>query len=219
MAIPTYRNTYESSTPVVSSVVVTAGDLIVVGFTDYTLNDTSITCADNASGGSNTYTPVGGILTNPTAATPFNSAAFYAVAKASETLTITCTPDLSYSPGAYVLVMYNTSATPYETLVSKIETSTATSHTSTSVTTANANDLVVNIYQQYDSAGIGFSENGTGFTPVVSADGNGFSYKVITSPSSVSEAATTVTAVQYIITTLVFKALTASYQAYWMMAL
>jgi len=217
MAIPTYRQTYESGTAVVTSVIVSAGDLIIVNFTDDAVNEVTITCADDASGGSNVYTPQGGILNNTTAATPFNSISFWAIAKASATLTITVTSDLSYSPSVYVCVYYNTSSTPYEQVLSKIETSMSTSHTSPSVTTTNPNDIVVNIYQQYDAASIGFSENGTGFTPVTNVDGNGFTYKVVTSPTTLNEAVTTATAVQYTITTLVFKA-PVSYQPYWMMA-
>ena len=198
MAVPTLRSTVQSSSASQTGVVVQAGDLILVGWTDDTNSTTGIAITDNASGGSNTYYPLGSIL-NHTVSPIFNQAAFYAFAKGAATLTIsgavtggtatggqTIDVDVYYNVGAYELV----GATPLN------ETTAVTSHTIPAVSNANANDLLVSYINQYTSGSTSWADT-AGFTSnTVSSDG--FNYKVASAPGSQGDTGTTSVAVQYL---------------------
>jgi hypothetical protein len=89
------RAVYVANAKVASGVAVTTGDLIIVLYqVDHALN--TVTIADNSSGGTNTYNQCGsgfdGVTPNPNGDYAGDSIhLFYAIAKGTETLTITIT--------------------------------------------------------------------------------------------------------------------------------
>lgn len=82
-----------------ASVAVTQNDLIVVFFSTGNAFDTGTACSDNASGGTNAYTQV----CYKRQGAGVECFMWYAVAKATETLTITVAPD-SADPGISIHV-------------------------------------------------------------------------------------------------------------------
>ena len=83
---PSLRQAYSTYAAAQAGVAVVAGDLIIVG-TSNDSGSTTNSCSDNASGGTNTYSQVGTGYAGGNCVVNI----FYAIAKASETLTITCT--------------------------------------------------------------------------------------------------------------------------------
>lgn len=83
------RQNYSAGTNSVGSVVVVANDLIIVGHTYNAGPDAAAVCTDNAAGGTNTYTRITGTQ-NGSGGTIAMQYVSYAIAKASETVTITC---------------------------------------------------------------------------------------------------------------------------------
>lgn len=145
-----------------SGVVVQAGDLIIVGYSYNVGTDQSPTISDNAGGGTNTYsTRIAGF----TAGGPFPSFAnaWYAIAKASETLTITCSAVADNGISVHVVSGANTTlAQVQDGSAVTGTTSAATSHTSSDIATGNANDYLWILWYQENTADT-LTENGTGF--------------------------------------------------------
>ena len=146
----------------VASVSVVANDLIIVAYS-YNTTLQSITVTDTASGGTNTYNQAG---SGVQAVSGSNAAGhiFYAIAKATETVTITCTAESD--GGAIVHVVSGANSTlgsVLDVVNTKADSSSTNAPTSASITTTNANDyLIVHWFQEQSSATL--TENGTGFT-------------------------------------------------------
>jgi hypothetical protein len=143
-----------------TGVAVVAGDLIIVCFS-YNVDIATDNCSDNASGGTNIYSQVGSGATDT--AVPSSGRMFFAIAKASETLTITVTNRTDIGMSVHVVSgMTQILASVLDTYNSSF-TASGTGHTSSSITTANASDyLIVFWFQEATSAQL--TENGTNFT-------------------------------------------------------
>lgn len=159
------RQSYKSvSTKIQSSVAVTAGDLIIVGlYQDGALVETS--AADNAAGGSNTYAQIGtGIYVG--GGSGCGIYVHYAIAKATETISITGT----FAGTGYNLIFVHVVSGAGQTLGTVLNTSNtkadatgATSHTSAAVTTTKADTYLFCFWGEAGGA-YTISENGAGFT-------------------------------------------------------
>lgn len=166
------RNSYTTpatSAKIQAGVSVVAGDLIIVAYRDDGSGGLNLTsCADNASGGSNTYREagIGNYISNTTGEIHL----YYALAKATETLTITLTNVVTGSYYAVVTVhvvsgaLQNLSNILDAYAYDIAEGSSTTAHTSASITTTNANDYIFTFWSQDATNSISLTENGTGFT-------------------------------------------------------
>jgi len=185
---PTIRNSYFiGNSNVLSGVSVVAGDLIVVGIS-YGNSPASATCTDTSSGGSNTYNSIGG------SSPAFNDASlngFYAVAKNTETLTITANVPSTNYQGMQVLVVQGCTGTLASVLDAyvwdTVEGSTSINHTSGSLTTTSPNDILFTFVVQGYSAGTGWTEGNTGFTNVTNAEFFGTFTNVATTTGSYTD--------------------------------
>lgn len=168
-------HTYPGSSQ--ASVAVAAGDLIVLYAGYFATTVTGVSCTDNAAGGSNAYT------VGPSFADAQSDAieSFYAIAKASETLTIS----LSSSPSD-VSVTVHVFSNPGAAVGSMLEASnkgdpgSGTSHTTPSVTTSNPNDALSVFW--LDESVAGTYTDGSGFTQAHSdsSHADGSFYKIVT---------------------------------------
>jgi len=178
-----------------TGVVVVAGDLIIVGYSYNEITRTS-TCTDNATGGSNTYNRIAG--TEFTGASTAFAEAFYAIAKASETLTITCTARVDNGISVHVVSGNN------QTLASVLDVSNTssdaagTAHTSASVVTTNADDYLFVLWYQEDTAS-SHTENGTSF--VIRTEEQGHAHatfdRIVSSTGTYQDTITTSANVKY----------------------
>jgi hypothetical protein len=166
--MPTLRQAY-STYPgnAQTGVAVVVGDLIVVGYTYGAAVDAACACTDNAAGGTNTYNQAGtgqaGPTTDPSSGATTGANVFYAIAKASETLTITCTT--KNDAGISVHVVRDTRLTLADVLddvQSSRETANSTLHTAASVTASGPAYLFVLWFEENTSSAL--AENGTNFT-------------------------------------------------------
>lgn len=149
-----------------TSVVVTVGDLIVVGYS-YQNTNQNPTVSDNAAGGTNTYTkPSGAEIGNSGGSTTCFGHQFWAIAKASETLTITATAETDN--GIHVSIYTSTNGFPASPVDGTAGTSSdaaaGTSHTSGNTTPASGDSVVVVCNWFEETANAVLTENGTGFT-------------------------------------------------------
>jgi len=142
------RAAYSAESNAVASVVVQADDLIVVIYS-FGVNATP-TCSDNANGGTNTYTQAG-ISQGTADGTACTVISFWAKAKASETLTITCTSETAPVIAVHVYSGANITA-PVDGFTAKTDSSDTTSHTSGTDNTGNANDVLVCGWYQINTA-------------------------------------------------------------------
>jgi hypothetical protein len=182
-----------------ASVSVNAGDLIVVTHTHDDNVDTTA-CADNSAGGSNTYNAVGTGTFYASGAGTTHLKSFYAIAKASETLTISATTTSTSYPSVSVVVIQGCKA-DLATVLDQYaydaqEGAASTAHTSASITTTNADDIILCIWAG-DTASSGITENGTGFTEMAGAIDsytNGACttalYKIVTATGTYSDTVT-----------------------------
>ena len=163
---PALRAAYSSVSKGQTGVSVVAGDLIVVGYTTTGTDDKNATCADNAGGGGNTYNQCGSGAFWTTAAVVIS--VFYAIAKATETLSVTITHALGNYPIIFVHVVSGADQTLSSVLdgyrFDAAEASTSTTHTSASITTTNANDYLFVLWSQDYGGPCTLTENGSGFT-------------------------------------------------------
>jgi hypothetical protein len=130
-----------------TGVVVVANDLIIVGWRA-DADDVATSCADNAAGGSNTYNQLGTGQYYVTATG--NMHIFYAIAKASETLTVTITA----STAAYSVILVHVVSGNDTTLANVLDTYSFATHvsntaqTTAAITTTNANDYLFTWWSQ-----------------------------------------------------------------------
>ena len=163
--VASLRNSYETASNTTATqvgVAVEAGDLIIVAWSVET--QTYPTCSDNASGGSNVYKEVGNGNYDVTSLRDVHL--FYAIAKATETLTITVSGIFSYSTiCVHVVSGMLQSLDGILDTYSFSHNTTAVAHTSTFVKTNNANDYIFLWYSQ-DTATLttGHTEASGGFT-------------------------------------------------------
>lgn len=146
-----------------AGVAVVAGDLIIACASTYNGGIVTPECTDNAGGGSNVYSKITG--TEIADVAKGYGYIFYAIAKASETLTISVSNLSSLDPGVSVHVAPGAN----QALSSVLDTSntsqgtpSAGSISSASITTNHADDyIIVYWYEQMES--ITATENGTSF--------------------------------------------------------
>ena len=127
----------------ISNIAVTQGDLVVVmvGCATNLPNDNT---TDNAVGGSNSYNLINSIGPGPGTAHTC-AAMWYAVAKATETLTVTVDNSLGEDYGLSVHVYSGTAAAPFD-VTTKAEAGTSSNPaTSNMSTTTQANEVLVAI--------------------------------------------------------------------------
>lgn len=169
-ATPSVRHLYSTYVGnAQTGVAVVAGDLIIVGYV-YNAALASITCSDNASGGTNTYSQVGTGYTETTS--PTSAHVFYAIAKATETLTITCTSKTDNGLSVHVVANMNqTLASVKDTSGSTSESSLSSSHDSGNITTTNASDYIFVLWASEWGVRT-WTENGTGFTKETEQSGH-----------------------------------------------
>lgn len=183
---------YSSSVKQVTGVVVQAGDLIIVATHAYATNNEVTTLSDNAAGGSNTYTQSG---TGGGSAATGSAHLFYAIAKASETLTIVAN---SASPSSFcVLAHVVANAAQSSPLISGaigVDASSRSSHTSAlynNLTSQNA--YIFNMFAENSYAAVFTDTSGfTQGTQLLSANPTSFGKVVTTASSSNAQTATTV---------------------------
>ena len=219
------RSTYGTANSLIQTgVSVVAGDLIVVCYSSTNSLLTS-TCADNDSGGSNTYNQVGTGI----AGTGIQVHMFYALAKATNaSLTITVTAS-GASTNTIEVGVYSgplaTLASVLDVSATKAGTST-TAQTSASITTTDPNDLILAFYGQ-DSASASLSADTQSFVTdkAISSDGaNVFQYlqrRIVSSTGTYQDAFTSSASVPYTSIIAAFKAAASSgsYDPSWMMAI
>lgn len=149
-----------------SGIQVVAGDLIIVGCT-YNNSLQSTSCSDNASGGSNTYSQVGtGIDNSATGATSDKAAGqvFYAIAKATETLTITVTSQADIGVIVHLVSGADQNiATVLDTYAAASISAASTSLTSSSISTAQSNEYLFAMWFQESLPGT-VADNSSGFS-------------------------------------------------------
>lgn len=140
------RNSYSTpkhypslAQPQQTGVSVVAGDLIIVAWRADAQN--SVTCADNAAGGSNTYNEIGSGQYFSTASCDMH--VFYAIAKATETLTITITT----AAAAYSVITVHVVSGALADLANVLDTHAFSTHaTNTQLSTATINTTNANDY-------------------------------------------------------------------------
>ena len=122
-----------------TGVSVVAGDLIIVAWRADAQN--SVTCADNAAGGSNTYNEIGSGQYFSTTISDMH--VFYAIAKATETLTITITT----AAAAYSVITVHVVSGALADLDNVLDTYAFSTHaTNTQLSTATINTTNANDY-------------------------------------------------------------------------
>jgi len=169
-AVPTVRNSYFTATSnALSGISVVAGDLIIVAIA-YGNSPITASCSDSASGGSNTYNAIG--TTSP-AFYDTSLNVFYAVAKNTETLAVTVTVGSTSYQGTQVTVVQGcvgSLASVLDTYAwGTVEGSPVSSHTTGSITTTAANDIMFTIASQNWAGGTGWSDS-SGFTSLINAE-------------------------------------------------
>ena len=160
------RTSYLTPTYQKTGVSVVAGDLIVICYAYNNSSNQNPSCLDNAAGGSNDYSHrIDGTVETVGSYASFGHM-FYAVAKATETLTITCTNE-SF-PILTILVYSGTLgaiSTVFDSSNTSADGSSSITHVSSSITTSNAADLLICFYYSEQGAGTNApTDNGTGFT-------------------------------------------------------
>ena len=142
-----------------TGVSVVAGDLIIVAWRADGQN--SVTCADNAVGGSNTYNEIGSGQYFSTASCDMH--VFYAIAKATETLTITITT----AAAAYSVITVHVVSGALADLANVLDTHAFSAHeyntqlSTATINTTNANDYIF-IWWTEDAANNITVEEGNG---------------------------------------------------------
>lgn len=173
----------------VITVPVVVGDLVIVAFS-VAGSLVAASIADNASGGTNTYSEIG---SGAGYTSPIHGHVWYAVAKATETLTITVTSSASTSACTYVHVVTGADTTLATVLDQGTwdadEGARSTAHTSASITNTNASDYIFSFWFNDDAGGT-YQENGTGFTPQISRNATAYGAtfdKIVTATGSYSQ--------------------------------
>ena len=195
----TLRMPYSAYANSIASVSVVANDLIIV-CASYNETLAAVSCSDNASGGTNAYSEVGTGLDHPAGLEGDSSGhMFYAIAKATETLTVTVSNHADAGMSVHVVSGNNTTlGSVLNTYNVKADTSEGTSHSSESITTDNANDYLICFWFQEHSAST-HTENGTSFTirSEESTHAHATFDRIVTGKGTYSDAITTSASVRY----------------------
>ena len=151
----------------VTGVTVTANQLIIVFYCyDAAMDPTGVSCTDTAAGSSNTYRKINGFSTTP------GAHLFYAVAKANETVDITCTNKTS--PEVIVILvdgMNTDGAAVLDTSNVSITSESASPYTGASITNGNATDYLVQFWYQNAVNGTHTENGGPVWTERTDFDG------------------------------------------------
>jgi hypothetical protein len=168
-----------------------AGELIIVCFS-YNNSAQAASCSDNAAGGTNTYNEVGSSQTCDTGINISTGHMFYAIAKATETITITVTNETDAGIHAHVASGNNTTLAAVLDAFSKgVDSSATTAHTSTDIVTTNPDDYIIGFWFE-ENTGSTLVENGTGFTNRTSQGSHvSFTFdRIVSSTGTYNEAVT-----------------------------
>ena len=134
-----------------SGVVVVAGDLIIVGYSA-NASTSGATISDNAAGGTNTYDSSSIAEVHNSSASIGSGRTFFAIAKNSETLTITVTSITDAGIHVHVVSGANTTlAAVLDTQSSLAGSSSGSTLTGSNFTTGNANDYLWSFWFQEDA--------------------------------------------------------------------
>lgn len=157
---PTLVLEYQTYSNVQSGVVVTTGQGILVGYS-YNAALAGVTCSDNSGGGTNTYNQIGTGIN--VALHSVSGHVFYAIAKASETLTITCTTEADQAILVHVITGNNTTlASVLDTSSTLAETSDTNSHVGNNISTGYAKDYLFSFWYAHNNTDT-VTENGQSF--------------------------------------------------------
>ena len=203
---------------VVSSVVVQAGDLIVVGYGSVNYYNSAITITDNNSGGSNEYDFA---IYNEDGNSSWCGYIYYAIASANATLQITVTDSTSSQPAVYVHVARGCLATlslVLDSASSGIDTSRDTVHTSGNVTTSVTGCYLFTFWNNHDNGGTitdtaGFTIRQSNYTAQAAASMD----KISGAPGSYNDTINTDTATYENVVIAAFKPAASSYDSTKMM--
>jgi hypothetical protein len=214
------RNSWGTANSKTQTVSVTAGDLIVV-FYESSTGSASPTIAD---GNSNTYT-AGTYTANSGAGCSLDC--WFAIASTTNaSLAITITDASSNTPTITVIAFSGCNTTLAQVkdqgpTYKASESSASTSHTGASVTTTNANDVLVS-YCATQNNGITRTSTAS-FTKGAELSATNYStvfYRIVSSTGTYANAWTSSDVVQDAEVILAFKAASAgTYQPYWMMGI
>ena len=198
------RQSYATPSNVQTGVAVTTGQLILVGF-GYNAALASITCSDNSSGGTNTYNQIGtGLYVSPHTV---SGHVFYAIAKGTETLTITCTTQGGNTISVHVITGNNTTlASVLDTSSTMAEGADGTTHTGNNITTGYANDYIFSFWFTENNTD-SVTENGQSFVKESEMAGDASTFdRVVTATGTYHDAMTSSVANSYGNFTAAFKA-------------
>jgi VCBS repeat-containing protein len=192
MAIALRHSYITRSVKVQSGVAVTVGDIIVVFLGGASSVNITSSCADNSSGGTNTYTKQTGTYGYLFTNAGMSIDVFTAKAKATETLTITVTSTLPTADDIAVQVISGAAASSYVESIAYQDcvSGGGTSFTGASITTTNANDYLA-CFWDADYNGVTWTENGAGFTIDSQSVTGVNSYRVVSSIGTYADKVTT----------------------------
>jgi hypothetical protein len=189
------RNSYltKSLTPTQTGVSVVANDIIIVFIGGGSASNETTTCADNGSGGSNSYNKeTAGIYSYLFPLSSMIVDVFTAKAKATNaSLTITVTTTCTNIDDISVFVISGAASSSYvENIIYKDFSVAATSFDGASITTTNANDFLACFWDS-DYNGVTWSENGGGFTIANQSITGAISYRIVSSTGTYADAVST----------------------------
>lgn len=185
------------------TISVVAGDAIWIGFVVAGAVDLSTSCADTAGGGTNAYSVDAALDGN----SGWSMYSFHAVAKATETITVTITNPYTASTRTFYHVEAGCASVGLVdgAAVTNLDGAAVTTHPSANLTTTNPNDVIISFWVQAD-VGTTISENGTGFTRRITQGGMGTFDKVVTSIGTYNESVISTVATVYGSILVAFKA-------------
>ena len=207
-----YVNSYMTdNSSVRTSVPVVAGELIVVSWVDSKFLY-SATCADNAGGGSNVYKEAGSGV--EVAGSNSSAHVFYAIAKASETLTITVTPSLAT---VYPVIIVNRFSgcvsdinSVLDAVATKADIAAMSAHQSATVKTSTPESVLFALWSQNDVAAV--TTPSGAFTKSNSDGGIITDYQIVSVAGEYSDAVTNTGGITHYDSLLVaFKAIPTTY--------
>ena len=185
------------------TISVVAGDAIWIGFVVAGAVDLSTSCADTAGGGTNAYTVDAALDGN----SGWSMYSFHAVAKATETITVTITNPYTASARTFYHVEAGCASVGLVdgAAVTNLDGAAVTTHPSANLTTTNPNDVIISFWIQAD-VGTTIGENGTGFTRRITQGGMGTFDRVVTTYGTYNESVISTVATVYGSILVAFKA-------------
>ena len=197
------RQSYQgNNTNSIASISVVAGDLIIVGRVYGQEALATDVCSDNAAGGTNTYNLAETISSDYTVT---NARVFYAIAKATETLTITCTARTYQYLVVHVVSGANQNlGSVLDVVATSYNSLNSNPYTTNTITTTNANDYLFSIWGQGYAAITSLTENGTGFTAQASVGNALYTFdRIVSGTGTYSESVTYNASTSYSVNILV----------------